>query len=93
MSRLIACMTWRTSLGILGPHHVVRDRTPVSESIPVEHNKSGSALCGWPGATCRHTISHHPSQKPAPLISVLDADFEVWFMKVCRAQLYFDTIC
>jgi hypothetical protein len=43
VSRLIACMTW-TSFGILGPHHVVRDRTPGSESIPVEHNKTG--LCG-----------------------------------------------
>ena len=91
MSRLIACMTWRTSLGILGLHHVVRD-AHLSQNLYLLHNKSGSALCGWPGATSRHTTSHHPSQKPAPLISVLDADFEVWFMKVCRAQLYFDTI-
>jgi hypothetical protein len=31
-------------VGILGLYHVVRDRTPASESIPVERNKSGSAL-------------------------------------------------
>jgi len=64
------------TLGIFRPHHVV-----------VKHNKSRFALCGWPGATSRYTISHRPSQKPAPLISVLDADFEVWFKKVCHAQL------
>ena len=29
------------------------------------------------------TISQRPGQKPAPFIPVLDANFEVWFKKVC----------
>lgn len=34
------------------------------------------------------TISQRPGQKPAPYIPVLDANFEVWFKKVCLFVQY-----
>jgi len=35
------------------------------------------------------TISQRPGQKPAPFIPVLDANFEVWFKKVCPPRFHF----
>ena len=34
-------------------------------------------------------ISQRPGQKPAPFIPVLDANFEVWFKKVCSQFLFY----
>jgi enoyl reductase-like protein len=33
------------------------------------------------------TISQRPGQKPAPFITILDANFEVWFKKVSCSML------
>lgn len=60
------------------------DPLPFVEEFFAKYPESSVQLLASEDRAYFLTISQRPGQKPAPFIPILDANFEVWFKKVCE---------